>query len=320
MAGGHLAKLTDLGIDCGDHYWITPRKDPATESWAQKSGIQTIVYSNVDGLHAELAEALRDLHSYVAHDEIARPVTPRQTVLAADSLPAPFALETMDAETIRLILNAKAVELLSMADEKKYERYSAFITEFNEAIYRAWYITLLPPKNTLLGYALEEELASGAFGTVYRAKSPSGDIVAIKVLHERIRNDDQMLQGFRRGVASMEILARHATDGVVAYRHASEIPALVVMDYIDGVSVEQAVQQHRITEWADVLSISLDLAAIIVRTHQLTERVLHRDIRPSNIMLRDEWEDGIHARKVIVLDFDLSWHRDAHDCYASRIC
>ena len=50
--------------------------------------------------------------------------------------------------------------------------------------------------------------------------------------------------------------------------------------------------------------------SVIRAAHQVPERVLHRDVRPANIMLKnfehdpDNWE-------VVVLDFDLSWHRDA---------
>jgi eukaryotic-like serine/threonine-protein kinase len=49
------------------------------------------------------------------------------------------------------------------------------------------------------------------------------------------------------------------------------------------------------------------LADIIHRTHLLPERVLHRDIRPPNIMLKNLYTDR-HNWCVVVLDFDLSWH------------
>lgn len=53
-----------------------------------------------------------------------------------------------------------------------------------------------------------------------------------------------------------------------------------------------------------------DLARIIHAAHLLPERVLHRDIRPPNVMLRDFWTNG-HELNVVVMDFDLSWHVDA---------
>jgi serine/threonine protein kinase len=130
------------------------------------------------------------------------------------------------------------------------------------------------------------------------------------VLHERIRNDPEMLQGFRRGVSSMRILGKASVRGIVPYCRASEIPAFVVMEFIEGPTLQQAVEQRIIRGWDALLRVAVDLADILRRSHQLPERVLHRDIRPSNIMLRNGWDRG-DDWELLVLDFDLSWHRGA---------
>jgi len=98
----------------------------------------------------------------------------------------------------------------------------------------------------------------------------------------------------------------------VAYREASEIPAFVVMDWVNGPSLGNAVKSKRIDDWVTILRIGADIADIVRRGHLLPEHVLHRDLRPSNVMLRDFNSSPGHWQ-VVVLDFDLSWHRGSFE-------
>ena len=99
---------------------------------------------------------------------------------------------------------------------------------------------------------------------------------------------------------------------MVAYREASEIPAFVVMDWVDGPTLSQALEARQIDDWHSILKIAIEMTSVIRRAHAIPERVLHRDLRPSNIMF-----DGFYSRpddwRVVVLDFDLSWHTGAHE-------
>ena len=195
---------------------------------------------------------------------------------------------------------------------ESYSAYNQFAKTYDQAIYRAWYTSAAPPANRLLGFTLIEEVARGAFGRVYRATAPDGREVAIKVLLEDIRRDSQLLASFRRGVRSMRFLRSRNVDGMVAYREASEIPAFVVMDWVDGPTLSQAVEARQIDDWYSILKIAIEMTSVIRRAHAIPERVLHRDLRPSNIMF-----DGFYSRpddwRVVVLDFDLSWHTGAHE-------
>jgi serine/threonine protein kinase len=136
--------------------------------------------------------------------------------------------------------------------------------------------------------------------------------VAVKVLMEEVRRNPDLLRTFRRGVRSMRILRDHDVAGMVAYREASEIPAFVVMDWVDGPNLTQAREGNLINAWDDLLKVGSELARIVRSAHALPERVLHRDIRPSNVMLSDFYTEP-HDWSVVVLDFDLSWHRGAYE-------
>ena len=46
------------------------------------------------------------------------------------------------------------------------------------------------------GHILHEEIASGAFGKVYRASDSNGNNVAVKVLHEEMRQSEDLFHAF----------------------------------------------------------------------------------------------------------------------------
>ncbi len=311
---GHIDTLNSWGINSGEHFWITSRRDRQTDRWAEDSGILVIRYdSQSESNHSQLNVLFNDLQKFVSHDVTPSPVTPvhfgKNTL---DPMPDSAVLMALDHEKTRVILNTYAAAILSSDDVSKYEVYDKFCRQYKAAIHKAWFIDEDPPENILLGYEIQENLAKGAFGKVFRAKAPNGDFVAIKLLHMDARTDQRMLQSFRRGVASMRILSENKVPGMVGYHQASEIPACVIMDLIVGLNLNEAVKSKYLERWSVLLRIAYELVNTIRLAHSLPQRVLHRDIRPSNIMLKDCFYD-IGSCEVVVLDFDLSWHRDAHE-------
>lgn len=310
--GGHLEYLTRLGISTGPHYWFTDRIDGPTDDWAEAAGVRVIRYRSKDGDHSELLEALRDLASYVPPENDSNVVP---VVIEADLPPAvlPEAsdLAALDTETVRLLLNRQATEILHEDSPESIAAYESFVEEYDEAIHKAWYTSTKPPRNVLLGYTLTEEIAKGAFGRVFRATAPDGVVVAVKVLLMEVREEPDLLHSFRRGVRSMKILSRRGAAGMVPYLEASEIPAFVVMQWVEGSNLQDAVLAGRLEDWQSRLRLATQLVGIIHAAHSLPERVLHRDIRPPNIMLEGVWAGD--DWRVMVLDFDLSWHKGSFE-------
>ena len=306
-AGGHLEALTSVGIDAGPHYWLTSRDDLRTDQWAERAGIQVIRYE-ADESHSEVIEFFEDILKFVPDEGPAPPpVVPERLAVHQESLPKASQLSQLEAEEIRRVLNAHVMQFLNADGTVDHKAYEDFSKDYDQAIYRAWYTTDRPPENLLLGNVLIEEVARGAFGRVYRAQTDDGREVAIKVLLEEIRRDAELLGSFRRGVRSMRFLRNRSVDGMVAYQEASEVPAFVVMDWVDGPTLSQALEAGGISDWESILKVGREMTAIIRRAHAIPERVLHRDVRPSNVMC-----DGFYSRpddwRVVVLDFDLSWH------------
>ena len=310
--GGFIEQLSNKNIDVNPHYWITARRDRATDSWAEQRGIRLIRYEAPEEDHSGLLDLLDDLIAFVSRDnpDEILPVRPEGFSPEVGPPPPKAALLRLEEEQIRKVLNAEASRILATVSQGAIVEYDEFSDYYDQAIYRAWYTSTEPGNNQLLGNTLHKEMASGAFGKVYQASDSEGNPVAVKVLHEGIRRNSDLFQAFRRGVRSMQILRNSQVDGMIPYRKTFEIPACVVMDWVDGPNLDDAVSAKYINDWELVLRVGFDIADIVRRGHVLPERVLHRDLRPSNVMLRgfysnpDEWD-------VVVLDFDLSWHRGA---------
>ena len=309
--GGFFEQLSQVGIDVNSHYWITHRRDRSTDRWAEEQGIRLIRYNAPEENHTELLEMLDDLTAFVSKDvEDVLPVNPVGLRPSEHELPCIADILGLDEEQIRQKLNAEAGRILEISSPDMIDEYNKFSQEYDQAIYRAWYTSTESGRNELLGHMLHDEVASGAFGKVYKATDPKGNNVAVKVLHVGIRQNVDLFQAFRRGVRSMQILQTNQVEGMVPYKKTFEIPACVVMDWIDGPDLNEVVSSNQIHNWFVVLRIGTEIADIVRRSHVLPERVLHRDIRPSNVMLRrfytqpEDWD-------VVVLDFDLSWHRGA---------
>jgi len=312
--GGHLEALTRRKLDYGSHFWITERSDPTTEQWADNSRIRLIRYHSTGDDHSELDELFADLRTFVPADTIAEPVS-LTTSSPTATLPDEPELRVMATASLRRALNDEAVRILAPNTREAIDSYSNFLARYSESIYRAWYVTTTPPGNDVLGYTLTDRVAEGAFGTVYRATDAKGSNYAIKILHQKVRENVEMLQSFRRGVRSMKILSENGLQGVVPYHNATEIPAMVVMDFVEGISLTEAVRKHVLEDWTHLLWVAQELTNIIRSSHLLPQRVLHRDIRPNNVMLDSCWgpnPDWADVR-VVVLDFDLSWHIDSFD-------
>lgn len=307
----HLARLKKMSIDFGAHYWITDKKDAETDRWAEETGLLLIRY-NPERNHSELSELLNDIANFVPEEQSAAPVVANIETTTKTDIPTTEELEKQSDEDVRMLLNEHAKLILKDGSPIAYANYEKFCSTYDRWIYRSWYVNTQPPSNVLVGYRIVKEIAEGGFGRVFEAESKKGERVALKLLKEDVRRKPEMLQSFRRGVQAMSILEKHKVKGMVPYKNSSEIPAFVAMDLVDGPNLKEAVEAGCCQDWSSILKIAVDLCSVIRDAHQLPERVLHRDIRPANIMLRNYYSDPDNF-EVVVLDFDLSWYRGSQE-------
>ncbi len=164
-------------------------------------------------------------------------------------------------------------------------------------------------------YELIEKLGQGGFGAVYGARdTEAGILVALKALPAEVSCDESEMKAIRKNFALVSRL-HHPHIASVLHLHRVENPDprasskmgvkngdyLVVMEYAPGATLSafrSAMPDEKMTlfqalEYARPIATALDYAH--------AEKVLHRDIKPQNIIVSRE--DGL---RVKVLDFGLA--------------
>lgn len=313
--GSPIERISANRIHVTGHFWLTARDDSAADRWAGDHGTRVIRYENKTGDHSELLRVLQGLASPVRQEDPAKevPVFPKSAAGVEGVLPSPEALANEPEESKRTVLNAHAKRILSNPDVAERDRqYSAFLERYGRSVHGAWYASTTEGENQFLGYHLLSEIDGGAFGTVYKGLDTDGSPIAIKVLKSENFRKPGFHRSFRRGANSLRILTERSVPGIVKYIDAAEIPPTIVMSWSDGRSLSELVEAGSLNGWTERVAVALRLATILRTCHALPERVLHRDLRPANVMIEDCY-DQLAEWKVVVLDFDLSWHKGAED-------
>lgn len=307
----HLEKVRPEGVSESGvpMYWLTADTSDAAFEFANKYNIRRIFYSAADN-HRELKNVVELLNEGRSHDD-ENPVPAFENAPVINCSLRNFSrldFGSMRDVEVREYLNKKANDILRKKDSARYQVYDNFLREHQREIHRAWFVA---SGEKLLGLTLENEIGEGAFGRVFRAVDEKGQSFAVKVLKEDVMRKPAYLQSFRRGVQAMRILRDKSIKGIVKFNSATEIPASVVMELVEGENLYDIVMQRQMPTWKEKMWVLTEVAQIIKTAHALPERVLHRDIRPHNIMIRDFYSGG--KREVCVLDFDLAFHKDANE-------
>lgn len=137
---------------------------------------------------------------------------------------------------------------------------------------------------TIGGYEILNRIGEGGMATVYLAHQQSMNRkVALKVLPKQFMTDDTYLQRFEREVAIVSQLEHRAIIPVYDYGEFEGQP-YIVMRYMPVGSVDDMLQRGPLNSDI-VLSIVQQIAPALDYAH--SKEVLHRDVKPSNVLMDD---------------------------------
>lgn len=143
----------------------------------------------------------------------------------------------------------------------------------------------LKPEVRLLGqFRLTRKLGSGGMGDVWLARDEKlDDEVALKVLKSNLVGEKRAVEDLKQEVRLTRRL-RHPNIVAVHAYHEEGMVHFVSMEYVEGQSLSEAmVSKGKPFTLAEILPWVSQLAQALNYAHQ--ERVLHRDIKPGNILL-----------------------------------
>ena len=160
-----------------------------------------------------------------------------------------------------------------------------------------------PAPGAILGarYRLERRIASGGMATVWLAHDTQLDRdVAVKVLSDVLAEKPDYVARFRREARVAARLSNPSLVGMLDYSGAAERP-YIVMEYVAGGTLAERITAGQ-ADQVDPKHLARQLLSALAAIH--AAGVVHRDVKPSNILLDD---DG-NAR---LTDFGIAQPEDA---------
>jgi len=135
---------------------------------------------------------------------------------------------------------------------------------------------------TIGNYKLTEVIGSGGMATVYKASQVNLDRwVALKILHYR---DKTALSRFEREAKSIAMLRHRNILIVYDYGQDKDLPYLV-MEYVQGGTLRDRLTGKPL-DWLKAVMMILPIAEALNYAH--TQGIVHRDVKPSNILMAQE--------------------------------
>src|SRR5215471_15956822 len=145
-------------------------------------------------------------------------------------------------------------------------------------------------------YEIVDSLGAGGMGEVYLALDTRlGRKVALKFLPAYFTNDRESVRRFELEARAASALNHPNIITVYEIGHSGG-SHFIATEFVEGETVRHRLKNRRMTA-ADVLDVAIQAAGALAAAHQAG--VVHRDIKPDNIMIRP---DGL----IKVLDFGLA--------------
>ncbi len=147
-------------------------------------------------------------------------------------------------------------------------------------------------------YRATRRIATGAMGEVWEAvHAKLGHRVALKVLRKETHTSPEILKRFTREAFLLARVESEHVVRIVDFIERSKHGPVLVMEMIDGESLADVASRGDLTVEESV-DVSIDVLRGLEAIH--AKKVIHRDVKPGNIMLRSV---GDGHRRAVLVDF-----------------
>lgn len=152
----------------------------------------------------------------------------------------------------------------------------------------------------LLGnrYLLEKKIGEGGMAVVYKAlDNVDNKTVAVKILKEEFSADDSFRRRFKNESRAVALLSHQNIVKVYDVSFGERVQ-YIVMEYIEGITLKQYIQEKGALSWRESVIFATQILRALQHAHE--KGVVHRDIKPQNIMLLKD------NRTIKVADFGIA--------------
>lgn len=149
------------------------------------------------------------------------------------------------------------------------------------------------------GYEVVDILGRGAMGVVLRARNGKQE-VAIKLLAPDLAKDDVSIDRMHREASALSILDHPNIVTTYKFGILDNGQAYLIMEFVRGENLDDYLKIHGTLSISNLIIMSMQLAKAIQFAHD--NGVVHRDIKPQNIMLKDVG-GAVHSK---ILDFGIA--------------
>lgn len=146
-------------------------------------------------------------------------------------------------------------------------------------------------------YEIHELIGVGGMAYVYRCTDTIDDReVAVKILKDEYLNNEEFIRRFKNESKAIAMLS-HPNIVKVYDVSFGDMIQYIVMEYIDGITLKEYIELQGILDWHEALHLTTQILKALQHAHD--KGVVHRDIKPQNIMLL---QDGT----IKVTDFGIA--------------
>ena len=153
-------------------------------------------------------------------------------------------------------------------------------------------------------YTVRELIGTGGMANVYKAvvgpggPVPEGTVVAVKVLRQELMHDPDLVRRFKNESKAISLL-NHPNIVKVYDVSVSDHLQYIVMEYVDGITLKEYLKQRGgALTWKETVHFATQVLSALQHAH--SKGIIHRDVKPANIMVSTTGE-------VKITDFGVSY-------------